>query len=40
MVGCMFKVVLKNGCDGWLYVQSCFNAMQDSKWMGVCSMLY
>ena len=42
MVGCMFKVVLKHcrTVDGWLYVQSCFKALQDSKWMVVCSKLF
>ena len=37
-----FYVVL-NHCmtvDGWLYVQSCFKALQDSRWMDVCSKLF
>ena len=40
MVGCMFKVVLKNGCDGLLYVQRCLKALQDNRWLVVCSMLF
>ena len=42
MDGCMFKVVLKHcrTVNGWFYVQSCFNALQDSKWMVVCSKLF
>ena len=42
MDGCMFKVVLKHckTVNVWLYVQSCFKALQGSKWMAVCSMLF
>ena len=38
MDGCMFNVVLKHctPVNGWLYVQSCFKALQDSEWMDVC----
>ena len=42
MDGCMFKVILKQcrDLDGWLYVQSCFNALQDSKWKIACSKMF
>ena len=42
MEGCRFKVVLKHcrAVNGWLYVQSCFKALLDSKWMVVCSKLF
>ena len=42
MDGCMFTVVLKQcrPVDGWLYVQCCFKALQDSGWMDVCSKLF
>ena len=42
MDGCMFKVILKlcRDLDGWLYVQSCFKALQDSRWMDVGSKLF
>ena len=42
MDGCMFKVILKQcrTVDGWLYVQSCFKALQGCKWMVVCSELF
>ena len=42
MDGCMFKVVLKNGrtVDGWLYVQRCLKALQDNRWLVVCSKLF
>ena len=42
MEGCRFKVVLKHcrTAYGWLYVQSCFNALQDSKWMIACSKMF
>ena len=42
MDGCMFRVVLKHcrAVNGWLYVQSCFKALQDSRWRVVCSKLF
>ena len=43
MDGCLFKVSVLKHCrtaDGWLYVQSCFNALQDSKWMIACSKMF
>ena len=42
MDGCMFKDVFKHcrTVDGWLYVQSCFKALQDSRLMVVCSKLF
>ena len=41
MDGCMCNVVLEHcrAVNGWLYIQCCLNAMQDSKWMVVCSKL-
>ena len=42
MDGCMFNVVLAQcrTVNGWLYVQSCMKALQDSRWMVVCSKLF
>ena len=42
MDGCMFRVVLEHcrAVNGWLYVQSCFIALQDSRWRVVCSKLF
>ena len=42
MDDCMLKVVLKHcrTVGGWLYVQSCFKALQDSRWMVVWSKLF
>ena len=42
MDGSMFKVVSTHcrTVNGWLYVQSCLKAMQGSKWMVVCAMLF
>ena len=42
MNGCMFKVVLKHcrTVDGWLYVQRCLKALQDNRWLVVCSKLF
>ena len=42
MVDCMFKVVLEHcrTVDGWMYVQSYFKAVHDSRWMVLCSELF
>ena len=39
MEDCMFKDVRKHcrTINGWLYVQSCFKALHESRWMDVCS---
>ena len=42
MDGCMFNVVLKNGrtVDALLYVQRCLKALEDNRWLIVCSKLF
>ena len=42
MDDCLFKVVSTHcrTVNGWLYLQSCFKAMQESRWMVVCSKLF